>query len=133
MSCYCTCQGYFWKQFIIPIGSGLTTQIKLYDAVGHPITDEDTVSYLTKHVPDLAEFEILKDGPVSTTRTDDSADQIVALRGSSTCFEYQFPAAPTFYVGRANLLAEVDQFVVEILANQTSAHDLLFEANYRVG
>lgn len=125
----CTCQGYFWKQFIIPIGSGLPTQIKLYDALGHPITDEDTVSYLTNLVPDLAEFEILKDGPVSTTRPDDSADQIVELRGSSACFEYQFPAAPAFFVGRANLLAEVDQFVAEILANQTSARGLLFEAN----
>ena len=125
----CTPHGFFWKQFVIPVGSGLPTHIQLYDAHGTPIDDDATLSSLTTLVPELAEFEILKEQSLAPRHPRDFSDEIVELRGSSACFEYQFPAAPEFFVGRHDLLADVDRLFNDILKRKTSARGLLFEAN----
>ncbi len=125
----CTPHGFFWKQFIVPLGSGLPTQIQLYDAYGTLVTDDATLSSLADLAPDLAEFEIPKKQPPIARHGRDFSDDIVELRGSSACFEYQFPAAPEFFVGRHDLLTDVHRFFDDVLKKKTSARGLLFEAN----
>ena len=66
--------------------------------------------------------------PINSSR-EEPADQVVELRGSSACFEYQFPASPEFFIGRDELLRNVENYVSDVIANRTSSRGILFEAN----
>ena len=58
-----------------------------------------------------------------------NVEQIVEVRGSSSCFEYQFPASPEYFVGREDVLKELDSFVTDVVKKTTSSRGLVFEAN----
>src|SRR5262249_9741105 len=101
----CSDKGLFWPQYVVPLGSGKSSKIKIFDSVGHPITDKLTIDYLAGLVPELKEFEILTSPENEDRRSsEDLSEAVVELRGSSACFEYQFPASPEFFVGRHDLL-----------------------------
>ena len=127
-----TDQGCFVGQYIIPIGVGVPNSISLFDAKGIQITSSDTTDYLTNLWPELGDFALLQvdNGPPareSTTIPED--EQIVEVRGSSSCFEYQFPASPEFFVGREVILKDLDLFVTDVIGKSTSSRGLVFEAN----
>jgi hypothetical protein len=126
----CSDKGFFWLLYLIPIGAGIANKIQLFDSVGHPIADQATINYLAELVPELKEFEIDAQplGPINSFK-EEAPDQIVELRGSSACFEYQFPASPEFFVGRDELLRSVENHISDIIANRTSSRGILFEAN----
>lgn len=126
----CSDKGLFWAQFIVPLGSGIASKIQVFDSIGHPITDKLTLDYLAELVPELKEFEILTSPENEDRRSpEDLSEAVVELRGSSTCFEYQFPASPEFFVGRLDLLETVKQHTLQVLNNATTTRALLFEAN----
>ena len=127
-----TDQGCFVGQYIIPIGVGVPNSISLFDAKGIQITSSDTTDYSTNLWPELGDFALLQvdNGPPareSTTIPED--EQIVEVRGSSSCFEYQFPASPEFFVGREGILKDLDLFVTDVIGKSTSSRGLVFEAN----
>ena len=126
-----TDQGCFVGQCIIPIGVGVPNSISLFDAKGNPITSSDTIDYVTNLWPELSDFALLPvdtDLPVREPTTILEAEQIVEVRGSSSCFEYQFPASPEFFVGREAILKDLDLFVNEVIEKSTSSRGLVFEA-----
>ena len=127
-----TDQGCFVGQYIIPIGVGVPNSISLFDAKGNSITSSDTIDYVTNLWPELGDFALLPvdtDLPVREPTTILEAEQIVEVRGSSSCFEYQFPASPEFFVGREVILKDLDLFVNEVIEKSTSSRGLVFEAN----
>jgi hypothetical protein len=80
-------------------------------------------------MPDLSDYIVLQ--LCSSSPQDDSflePEEVVEVRGSSACFEYQFPASPQFFVGRRDALGHVSTFVDDVLGKRTSCRGLLFEA-----
>ena len=127
-----TDKGCFGVQYIIPQGTGVANSIVLFDALGHPITENETIDYLIQMWPELGEFHLLqvKDSPIIGEFSGPSnTEQIVEVRGSSSCFEYQFPASPEYFVGREVVLKELDSFVSEVTDKTTSSRGIVFEAN----
>lgn len=126
-----TDKGYFLVQYVIPPGGGIANSVVLFDSKGRPIFEKETIDYLKKLNSELDDFEIriINSQQKSTTIETPDYEEIVAVKGSSECFEYQFPAAPDFFVGRKSVFDELDSFVEKIIEKQTSARGLLFEAN----
>jgi hypothetical protein len=49
--------------------------------------------------------------PGRVVRTEADSPMIVEVRGSGSDFEYQLPASPKYFVGRSNVLEEIEQLV----------------------
>jgi len=131
-----TDRGYFWILLIIPPGAAIPKMIAVLDSTGQWISDEATLEYIRSLQPDLFSFDLVvppKSGTEPRVAQGHDIEEIVEVRGSSSCFEYQFPAAPEFLVGRNEALHELDKLVSEILARHTSARGILFEANSGLG
>lgn len=127
-----TDQGCFVGQYIIPIGVGVPNSISLFDAGGNPIVSSETIDYLTNLWPELGDFALVRvdnELPAREPTTILEDEQIVEVRGSSSCFEYQFPASPEFFVGREAVLKDLDLFVTEVIEKSTSSRGFVFEAN----
>lgn len=127
-----TDKGMFWVQYIIPVGKGIPGKITIFNSNGDPILDKSTVDYLTQLWPELGDFEIITvKGSITlqAPSAQQETEEIVEVKGSSTCFEYQFPASPEHFVGRQHILEEVDSNVRAVINKETSSRGILFEAN----
>lgn len=129
----CTDRGNFWLQYVVPSGSGVATMVQFFDSLGHPIADAETIEYIQQLFPEVSTFEIIQQqSGAASTRSAlavESPEAVVEVRGSSSCFEYQFPASPAFFIGRSDLLQEVEDFASSVVDKATSCRGLLFEAN----
>ena len=127
-----TDKGLFGIQYIIPIGEGIPTSIALFDATGNVISNKNTIEYLTPLYPELGHFNLFTSNdnhPLQLTNVQQDTEEIVKVTGSSTCFEYQFPASPKHFVGRQPILEAIDIFTQAVLDKETSARGILFQAN----
>ena len=127
-----TDKGTFWIQYIIPIAGGIPDKIAIFDAKGNLISDKATVDYLVQLYHEIGDFKIIAIKDVSilqTSSTQKETEQIVEVKGSSACFEYQFPASPEYFVGRQEVLSEVDSYAEAVIGKKTSSRGILFNAN----
>lgn len=127
-----TDKGFYWIQYVIPPGGGIPTGIAVFDATGIPLSDRATMDYLKQLYSELNDFNEIVIGSTIPARIQSmpkDTEEVVEVRGSSECFEYQFPAAPQFFVGRKPVLKKLDSFISKVLNNETSSRGILFEAN----
>jgi len=129
----CTDRGNFWLQYVVPSGSGVATKIQVFDSLGNPITDAETTEYIQQLFSEVSTFEMIQGQSSAALNLSapavESGDAVVELRGSSSCFEYQFPTSPAFFVGRSNLLEDVEGFASSVVDKATRCRGLLVEAN----
>ena len=127
-----TPNGFFWIQYVIPHGSGVPTAALVFDHQGTRISEPETLALLGDLLPELSTLEVLNTTASAApfvVSPPGEAEQIAEVQPSSSCFEYQYPAAPEFFVGRDDLLSEVDGFVDDVVNQRTSARGLLFLGN----
>ncbi|RKY99475.1 MAG: hypothetical protein DRQ10_06120, partial [Candidatus Hydrothermota bacterium] len=96
------------------------------------MSERTTLDYLIQLYPEVGDFEIITiENPIilQSSGVQKETEQIVEVKGSSTCFEYQFPASPEHFVGRQDVLNEVDAYTEAVIEKKTSSRGLLFEAN----
>jgi len=122
--------GLYWLLFVIPTGSGIASQIAFVSQRGDLIVDDATIEPILEAMPELRDFEVVKDAPqVILTRKATEVEEIVEVRGSTSCFEYQFPASPEHFVGRTEAISQAIAFVDEVRAGLTSSRGIVFLAN----
>jgi hypothetical protein len=127
--------GYFWLVYVVPPQSAIAKSIAVFDHSGEWIDDDATIAHLKSLKADLLSFEILsRPGKEKQAGLPESeSEEIVEVRGSSTCFEYQFPASPAFFVGRQTVLQQVDDLAGAVIAGSSSFRGVLFEGNSGLG
>jgi hypothetical protein len=124
-----TDKGMFWAYPIISHQEKTPDKIALFDGKGELISDRSIIGYLTKLNPAIGNFSNIstgKTGPLQPGLFQD-ADPIVEVNGSLSCFEYQFPASPRYFVGRKSLFSDLDLFSDQVIHNQTTHRGIVFE------
>lgn len=131
-----TDKGYFWIVYVVPPGSAIADMVAIFDGAGNWIENEATFEYLRALKPDLASFDFAQQPGtrgIAPSSTISEIEEIVEVRGSSACFEYQFPASPQYFVGRQSIFDQIDTFASSVANRETSARGLLFEGNSGLG
>ena len=126
---YCA-EGFFFIQLIIPKGSALPSSVAVFTSNSELLTDEASINLVRELDPTLDNYNLInKNIQLNQIERGITLDQIVEVRGSSECFEYQFPAAPEFFIGRTEEVVELKNFVNDVLINKASSRGILLEAN----
>jgi len=125
----CSDKGFFWIQYLIPKGGAISTAIQIFDGAGNPVVDRETQTYLTNLLPDIDGLSIATSSSDMPPESELEESPIVEMRGSASCFEYQFPAAPEFFVGREALLGKFNKFLEDVIQKKTTCRGVLFQGN----
>jgi hypothetical protein len=128
-SLFYTEKGMFWAYFISSQGKKRPDKIAIFDGKGELISDGSMVSYLAKLDHTIANFDnVFADmtGPRQPGLFQ-VADPIAEVAGSSSCFEYQFPSSPQYFVGRKSLFRTLDSFSAQVIHRQATHRGILFE------
>ena len=129
-------KGFFFVFFVLPQGSAIPQKVAIFDSNGASIYSDETIEYLRGLDAELLSLDVLQSESLShpvATKDISDPEEIVEVQGSSTCFEYQFPSSPQFFVGRGDVLSQVDSLVADVLDRKTSARGILFEGNSGFG
>ncbi len=124
--------GFFLIYYVIPAKSGIPSHFIIFNSKGEIVSDRNTIDYLIEIHEELRSFEVIyniRSTSLKKSKLYQEIEQIVEVQGSSSCFEYQFPASPEHFVGRENVLDEVIKFSKQVLEKTTSSRGILFEAN----
>jgi len=125
--------GYFWLQLLLRRGQTTPSLAFVIDSDGHPLPDGEVLRALTEHVPELQGITVLEAAapvPASATVPDlETADEVASVKASSSWFEYHFPAAPEYFVGREQAIEAIQTLVDDVQARRTSHRGVLVQAN----
>jgi len=125
-----TARGFYWVQYVITPGTNVASAVVFFDAAGNQVTDKAEVSFIGEVYPESKAFSFLnltngKQQPLLQS----TPEEIVEVKGATLPFEYQFPAAPEFFVGRTLVIDQVEKLVDSVLRKTTRRRAVVFEAN----
>lgn len=125
-----TKRGFFWVQYLIKPGDTLPSKVALVDSKGNFISEAESVQYIQNLHNQLDTYELINKGAKRVKKESLKDEQaIVKIKGSSSCFEYQFPASPEFFFGRELSIKESVAAVSDIKSGKTSSRGILILAN----
>ena len=112
-----------WAQLLMSSDGTEPNAVVFYGADGAFVTERATIDRVLSLKHDLATEKLIclnvEDLPsvlddISPSRT------VVRVRMGSDWFDYRFPAAPPFFVGRSHELAQIAEFVQNVREGKTS-------------
>ena len=126
----------FWAQLLMSSDGTEPSAVVIYSSSGKLVKEQTTIDRLLKLKSDLVTAK-LSCVNISTaiSRFDDISPtrSVVRVRMSSSWFDYRFPAAPEFFVGRSIQLAEIQDFVKQVREGKTSIRGFLVSGKSGIG
>ena len=126
----------FWAQLLMSSDGTSPNALAIYGPKGGFVTEESTIENLLSLKPDLATENItclnIRELP---SRLDDVSPSrtVVRVRMSSEWFDYRFPAAPEFFVGRDLQLRQIFTFIQEVRRKKTTSRGILVLGKSGIG
>ncbi len=126
----------FWAQLLMSSDGTEPNAVVFYGPTGSFIVEETAIGRLLSLKHDLATAKLTclnkEDLP---SRLDDISPSrtVVRVRMSSDWFDYRFPAAPQFFVGRHLQLTELAGFVRSVREGKTSSRGILVSGKSGIG
>lgn len=126
----------FWAQLLMSSDRTEPNAVAIYGPRGDLISEESTIENLLSLKRDLATEKLTclnigelpsRIDDVSPTRT------VVRVRMSSGWFDYRFPAAPEFFVGRDLQRDQLAAFIQEVRDRETTSRGILVLGKSGIG
>jgi predicted transcriptional regulator len=125
-----------WAQLLMSSDSSEPNSVVLYDSQGEKLRSEDLIEKILKLKPDLSTGKMRCLNTIGLPSTLDDippSRTVVRVRMSSGWFDYRFPSAPEFFVGRDNQLNDIYTFFDNIKSQKTTSRGLLFTGKSGIG
>lgn len=124
-------RGFYWFQYLINNKNGIADRLCILDSKGEIIREDYLAEYLQSLSDDFSGIKVL---PLDTKspegpREKAVADEIVKIHGSSSWFEYQFPASPAYFVGRKDIIKEFLEFINNVINSKTDYRSIVINGN----
>ena len=127
----------FWAQLLMSTDGTEPNAVVFYTHKGALITEKSTIEKILKLKTDLAISKLscfnLTELPPSSLDDVSPSRAVVRVRMSSSWFDYRFPAAPEFFVGRGLQLTEFEEFVKNVRTGKTSTRGFLISGKSGIG
>jgi hypothetical protein len=127
----------FWAQLLMSADNTEPSTVVIYNSKGSLVEEPDVIDKLLKLKPDLstAKISCLNKSASSIESFDDipPSRSVVRVRMSSSWFDFRFPAAPEFFVGRGEQLAGLREFIHSVRGGTTSTRGFLISGKSGIG
>jgi len=126
----------YWAQLVMSTDSSEPNAVALYNSVGDILEQPRIIEHLLSFKPDLATKNIkcLNKTELAPIVDDISPTRrVVRVRMSSSWFDYRFPSAPEYFVGRNKQLSELSSFLEEVRNNTTTSRGILITGKSGIG
>lgn len=130
----------FWAQLLMSSDGTQPSFVAFYTAKGVLLQTEATIKRLWELNPKLdnAKLECLnlrKQSDYASRLIDEVSPSrtVVRVRRSKDWFDYRFPAAPEFFVGRTTQRSDLARFIMDVHANKTSVRGVFFSGKSGIG
>ena len=128
-----------YAQLLMSSDESEPSQVAFYTKAGSLLADAQAVQRVLQAKPDLATPRLTCVNLRSQNRDLASADEVspgrsvVRVRMSSGWFDYRFPAAPQFFVGRGDELEALSAFIASVREGTTSTRGVLVTGRSGIG
>ena len=130
----------FWAQLLMSSDGTEPSLVVLYTADGSLVAEKSMARRLLELKPDLATtgmtcLNLEEADAKSTTLIEDvsPARTVVRVRMSKDWFDYRFPAAPEFFVGRTRQRTELANFMEDVMSGRTGLRGLFVSGKSGIG
>ena len=125
----------FWAQLLMSSDGTEPNAVVFYGPTGSFVTERATIERLLSLKHDLATEKLTCLNIEDLPRLDDISPSrtVVRVRMSSDWFDYRFPAAPQFFVGRDLQRTELAEFIQDVRQRKTSSRGIIVSGKSGIG